>query len=156
MLSDDVYITRFRATVASLEAWLQTFGHVAHTEIGRDEASWRMTLTPNVAGACPCELMLRVDQCFDLMVGHELYEDQPIEALEAFQPLLAAIVEGRVVTRTLSTIATGMPVKVQTIVSPDGNSPWTGSWALALPGVTDNPDQLVQRDQHYLPYARGA
>ena len=152
MLSDDVYRTRFRACVSEIEAWLETLRSVARVEVGRDEASWRASVDPHVREACPFELMLRVDQHFDLTVGPETYEDQVISSLDHFAPLLRAIVAGRVITRQHITTATGTLTKIETIISPTDGAPWVGIRQL-MPRLQDGD---VHRDQHYVPYARGA
>ena len=152
MLSDDVYRTRFRAVVSEIEAWLETLRPVALVEVGRDEASWRASVDPHVPEACPFELMLRVDQRFDLTVGPETYEDQVIASLDIFVPLLKAIVAGRVVTRQHTTTATGTLTKIETIISLNDSAPWVG----VRPLIARPPEAGVHRDQHYVPYARGA
>ena len=153
MLSDDVYKTRLRSTVAALEAWLAGLRAVTSAEIGGDEASWRAAVVPSVPEGCPFELVLRMDQRFDLSVGRETYEDQPVGSLDLFQPLLAAIAGGHVITRTWSTTATGSAVRVETIVSPANGPAWTGARHLmrAL-----EADELIRHDRYYAPYARGA
>jgi hypothetical protein len=155
MLSDDVYKTQLRTTAAELEVWLATLRNVAAIDIARDEASWRVSTLPHVPEACPFELMLRSDQHFDMTVAHETYEDQPIDGLHALQPLLAAIADGRIVTRLWSTAATATLMRVETIVAPLGGSLWTRSRHL-VPANRFETDSLIRRDHHYAPYARGA
>ncbi len=155
MLSDDVYITRFRATVADLEAWLKSLSGVAAIETHRDEATWRVSAVPNANEACPFELMLRLDQRFDLTVGPETYEDQAITSMEMFTPLLAAVTNGQLVTSTWSTASTGMVVAIATKISPEGGRVWSSRRAVRTTNSTD-PDGLMRRDRHYIPYARGA
>lgn len=155
MLSDDVYKTRFRATVASLEDWLGRLRPVADVETVRDEASWRVSVLPHVAEACPFELVLRADQHFDIGVGRETYEDQQIEALDRFQPLLTAITQGAVVTSSWSTAATGTLVMVATRVLPASGKRWFRSRTIGTIGRACDT-HLIRDDQHYVPYARGA
>ncbi len=152
MLSDDVYRTRFRAVVGEIEAWLETLHLVARVEVGRDEASWRAAVEPHMREACPFELMLRVDQRFDLTVGSETYEDQVIASLDLFAPLLHSIVVGRVVTRQHTTIATGTLTKIETIIAPIDCQPWVGVRQL----ISKPLQTVVHRDRHYVPYVRGA
>ena len=155
MLSDDVYITKFRATVADLEAWLKSLSAVAAIETHRDEATWRASVVPNVIQACPFELMLRLDQRFDLTVGPETYEDQAIANMEMFMPLLAAVANGRLVTSTWSTADTGMIAAIETKISPEGGIAWSSRRTIRTANSTDH-DALIQRDHHYIAYARGA
>jgi hypothetical protein len=155
MLSDDVYKTQLRTTAAELEFWLATLRNVAAIDTARDEASWRVSALPHVPEACPFELMLRADQHYDVTVAHETYEDQPIDGLDAFQPLLAAITDGRIVTRMWSTAATATLMRIETIVSPPGGHVWTRSRQL-VPAHRFDADSIIIRDHHYAPYARGA
>jgi hypothetical protein len=154
MLSDDAYKTKLRATIASLEAWFDDLRQVAAIETSGDEVSWGAVVNPHAAGSCAFELLLRTDQCFDLSVGRETYEDQPIENLATFQPLLAAIASGRVITRTWRTPATETTIRVETIIAPEGNR-WIGARNL-LHLRTTSPDSLLKSDRHYAPYARAA
>jgi hypothetical protein len=152
MLSDDIFKTRLHATIAGLEAWLAALRNITSAEIGVDEASWRAAVVPHVAAACPFELMLRVDQRFDLGLGGEIYEDQPIETLDLFQPLLAAVVAGRVIRRTWHTTATGTAVRLETIVHlPDGGS-WIGTRQIVQ--LPTDARQQIMRDRHFAPYER--
>jgi hypothetical protein len=155
MLSDDVFKTQLRATVTGLEVWLVTLRSFVAIDVTGDEATWRVSVVPQVPEACPFELVLRMDQHFDMAIGAEIYEDQPIETLAAFQPLLSAIADGRVVTRLLSTAATATVVRVETIVSPADGSVWTRARSVASVRAFASGD-LVRHDRHYAPYARGA
>jgi hypothetical protein len=154
MQSDDVFLTNFRATVSGLEAWAAGLAAVAAIETESDESCWRVACVPHAAQACPFELMLRRDQRFDLTVGPETYEDQPIASLDMFQPLLAAIVAGRVVTSVWSTAGTGLRTGLETRIMPLAGAPWSASHALnARPQIAG---EIQRRDHHYVPYARGA
>lgn len=155
MLSDDVYLANFRATVAELEAWAATLSDVAAIEIDREESCWRVAFVPHSPQACPFELMLRRDQRFDLTVGPETYEDQLIPSLNMFKPLLAAIVGGRVVTSTWLTAATGLRTATETHIAPQGRACWSAERRL-LASKSDAGDGLLRRDHHYVPYSRGA
>ena len=154
MQSDDVYLTKFRATVNGLEAWAATLMDVAVIETGSDERCWRIACVPHALQACSFELMLRRDQCFDLTVGPETYEDQPIASLDMFKPLLAAIVAGRVVTSVWSTAGTGLRTGLATHITPPASEPWSASRTLHT--RTQARDEVQRRDHHYVPYARGA
>ena len=155
MLSDDVYQTRLRTTVTALEQWLTGLRAVASIETARDAASWRVAITPHVVEGCPLELVLRTDRQFDFSVGPETYEDQAVDTLDTFQPLLEAIAAGKVKTCRWSTAATGNLVRVATRVAPDGGARWQRSRAIGLFGWT-NAANLIRSDRHYAPYARGA
>jgi hypothetical protein len=155
MLSDDVYQTRYRTTVASLEAWLAGLRPVADVETARDVASWRVSALPHVAQACPFELVLRADQHFDIGIGRETYEDQPVETLDLFLPLLTAISRAEVVTSRWSTAATGTLVMVATRVLPASGKRWFRSRTIGAIGRASD-SHLIRADRNYVPYARGA
>jgi len=155
MLSDDVYQTRLRTTVTALEQWLCGLRALAMVETARDEACWRVAINPHVVEACPVELVLRTDRHFDFSIGPETYEDQPVDTLDMFQPLLAAIAAGRVKTCLWTTAATATLVRVATRVSPDGGAHWQRSRAIGLVGWA-NAASLIRDERHYAPYARGA
>jgi hypothetical protein len=155
MLSDDVFKTRLRVAIGELEVWLATLAPLARVDLDQDEASWRATLVPNAPEACPFELVLRIDQQFDMAVGPETYEDQPIAELAAFQPLLQAIASGRVVTSAWTTAATGTRIRVRTEIAPIDRPLWARSREL-LPAAALREPELIRHDRHYAPYARGA
>ncbi|MEQ1614882.1 MAG: hypothetical protein ABL904_19210 [Hyphomicrobiaceae bacterium] len=155
MLSDDAYKTRYRATVASLEAWLDGLRRVADVETARDEVSWRVSVRPNVPEACPFELVLRADQHFDLSIGPETYEDQAIDTLDLFQPLLVAVTRGEVKTSCWLSAGTRTLVMVATRILPTGGKRWLRSRTIGAIGRASDT-HLIRQDRHYVPYARGA
>jgi hypothetical protein len=158
MLPDDTYRTGYQATITKLEAWLATQAAVAEVEVARDTHSWRARVTPHAANACPFELALRVDQHYDLSVGLETYEDQPIDSLALFPDLLAAIVAGRVISRRLATAATGTVQAIETIVTPGDGVEWSGrrTFASRPVQVPAADADMVATDRHYVAYARAA
>ncbi|MEQ1712977.1 MAG: hypothetical protein ABL908_16460, partial [Hyphomicrobium sp.] len=153
MLSDDVYKTRLRETTAAIELWLSDLRPVAAIETARDEASWRVSVHPNVPDACPFELVLRADQQFDIAIGPETYEDLPVGSLDQMLPLLRAIADGGVITRYWTTAATGTLAKVETIVGAAASA-WRQERVIAPLRRIDAGD-LIARDCCYAPYARG-
>jgi hypothetical protein len=158
MLPDDTYRTGYQATIRTLEAWLATQADVAEVEVARDPNCWRARVTPHAANACPFELALRVDQHYDLSVGAEVYEDQPIDSLALFPELLAAIAAGRVISRRLATAATGTVQAIETIVTPGDGLEWSGRRTLAAgPALSPvNDADMVATDRHYVAYSRAA
>lgn len=155
MLADDVYKSRLRSNIVALETWLAGLRDMAAIDVEGDDASWRAAVSPGLREACPFELVLRTDQKFDLSVGREAYEDLAVASLELLPPLLVAITQGRVVTRTWATAATATPVRIETIITPATGSPWIAARALRALASNDGGG-LVMRDRHYVPYARGA
>lgn len=158
MLSDDIFRSRLATTISELQGWLTTLNGAAAVDTARDAASWRATVRPRIAQACPFEIVLRADQLLDLAVGSEVYEDEAIMQLDEIQPMLAAIADGRVVTRAWRTLATGTPVKVETLIlaKSDGQSPLWQRTRTILSGRDLRWSELVATDRRYAPYARGA
>lgn len=151
MLSDDVFRSRLQATIASLRYWVPTIADCART-LERETADfWRLAVTPAVEGACAFELMLHPSQRYDLAVAGETYEDRPVESLDLFLPLVEALVEGRVVQRRKTSLATGVTHDVETIVSLAPGKEWRDHRHRAdTPADTD----VVFDDRHFLPYRR--
>ena len=152
MLPDDTYRTSYQATIRTLEMWLATQQRVADVEVARAVGSWRARVTPHAANACPFELALRTDQHYDLSVGSETYEDQPIDSLNLFPDLLAAIAAGHVISRCIASAATGSVQAIETIVTPGEGVEWSGRRTFTRPPTTD----VVVQDRHYVAYSRAA
>jgi hypothetical protein len=112
-----------------------------------------MRLIPPIRNACPCELVLRRDQKFDIRIGEEAYEGLPIASPSLFLPLLQAVVAGNVVTRHWVSSTTGLAYSVETLVNlPDGTS-WRGE--RRNPSAPEPSElNLECENHHYLPYFR--
>lgn len=153
MLSDDIFRNQLHATANAIERWLTHYERAAVVEVSSDAASWRVNIKPHAANACPVELILRIDQCCDLMIGAETYEELPIGDLGLFPKLLQSVADGGVVTRTSSSSTTGVVCRVETIVDLGDGSAWTG-----VRQPSHNPmaaaNDLILRDRHYVAYAR--
>jgi hypothetical protein len=153
MLPDDVFRSRLEATVAALRYWVPTVSDAAAVTETAGEGYWKLAVRPFVATACPFDLMLRADQHYDITIAGEAFEDQPIESLEAFVPLITAIADGRVVQRLRIAEASGRPLSIETIVKlPDGRL-WSASRSLASATSAREPETLL-KDRHFLPYRR--
>ncbi len=152
MLPDDTYRTSYQATIRALELWLTTQQTVADVEVSRADGSWRARVTPHAANACPFELALRTDQHYDLSIGTEIYEDQPIDSLSLFPDLLEAISAGRVISRQLASAATGTVQAIETIVTPGDGTEWSGRRTFGRAPAAD----VVVSDRHYVAYSRAA
>jgi hypothetical protein len=151
LLADDVFRTKLGETTAALEGWAKKMGPFAQVE--RSETNWRIKLVPPVPNACPCELILRRDQRFDLAIGEETYEDFPVRDLDLFLPLLEAVVAGNVSTKRWVSSATGLEYQVETVVPlPDGTS-WRADRRNPL--APDPPEiNLECEGRQYVPYFR--
>jgi hypothetical protein len=162
MLPNDTFRTSYQATIRTLELWLDTQQSVANVEVARADGSWRARVTPHAANACPFELALRLDQHYDLSVGSETYEDQPIDNLGLFPDLLGAIAEGRVISRRSASAATGSIHAIETIVSPNAGMEWSGRRTFTRgmgtqgPGLRGIATDVVVTDRHYVAYSRPA
>lgn len=153
MLPSDTYRARLHETIAALRYWVPALRHVADVEDVETEAYWRLAVRPRIAEACPFELILHSDQHYDLLIGNEIFERQPVESLAAFQPLLEAIADGRVITRSWRTVATSMLAAVETIVMPAGGAAWRRIRRIAsLAHVPLEDCQAI--DRHYVRFAR--
>jgi hypothetical protein len=152
MLPTDTYRASYQATIRTLEQWLGTQQDVADVEVARADGSWRARVIPHAANACPFELALRTDQHYDLSVGSETYEDQPINNLSLFPDLLAAIAAGRVISRRFASAATGTVQAIETIVSPGDGIEWSGRRTFSSTAPAES--EVVVHDRHYVAYAR--
>lgn len=151
MLATDAYLAKLEQTIASLKAWTGFIADVAAIETGEGSSSWRLVIRPKAPQACPVELLLRHDQLYDIAVASEVYEDQPADDLELFLPLLEAIAEGRVVTRTEQSRVTGAVYAVETRIATAAGKSWVRRRALPAARLAD-PEQTIFTDRHYTPY----
>jgi hypothetical protein len=152
MLPDDTYRTNYLTTIRALELWLTTQQAVADVEVARADGSWRTRVIPHAANACPFELALRADQHYDLSIGGETYEDQPIDNLALFPDLLEAIAAGQVISRRLASTSTGALQAIETIVTSGDGVEWSGRRTFAGTPAAD----VVIFDRHYVAYSRAA
>ena len=154
MVADDVFRSRLQAAIADLRQWGATVARSTHMEQTEGHDFWKLAATPLGAAACPFELVLRMDQKYDISIAGETYEDLPITRLDLFLPLVTAIAEGRVVQRHTLAAATAALLSIETRVTLDDGEIWSQRRDLAdLPLLT--ADETLVSDRHFLPYARG-
>ena len=151
MQSDDAYRNELHALIRELRAWIEGFAEIVEYEATEAADYWRLAVMPRAATACPIELILHRNQRYDMTIGRETYEDRPIESLGLFQPLLQAIVEGHVITRTWTTLATGAHHSVETIVDLGGEI-WRAEHVNPDIATVAGRDQCAARDRHYAAY----
>ncbi len=154
MGATDVFRTELQNAIAGIRYWVPSLRHVA--ELKEDDelpAYWRLAARPHLGSACPFDLILHESAAFDVTIGPETYDGLPVSDLALFGPLLAAIAEGKVITRTWSTVGTGQVRRVETIVQPNGCEMWRQ--------VRDEPafaavplEACVRHDRHYTPFTR--
>ncbi len=153
MQAHDVFNRAFDDATAAIEAWLPTIARDATVDRERTEQYWRVRLTPHQAEACPVELMLSRSQMFDCDVGPESAVGLHISDLGLFLPLLKAVVEGRVVLRTWSALATGSELVREMIVDVATAQQWTVR-RLVQAGAAATEATAVASDHVYVAYRR--
>jgi hypothetical protein len=156
MQSDDQFRLAFEAATSRLATWAGRQQDAADVIVETVGAFWRLSLVPHAANACPVELILHRDtQSFDVQFGPEVYEGQPIEAFEAFEPLLDAAVAGHVITRNVSSGHGGLALMVQTVVQPDDRIAWIAERRMVAEAQSAVAmAAAVARDRHWVPYRR--
>lgn len=150
MLPRDQFDRRFDNVVAALTAWAETLADVAETTIETAPAFWRLRLEPLASGPCPVEVILHRSQTFDIMVGGEAYEAEPLSDLDGIKPLLAAIVAGDVATKEIRSAASNRLLETATLVGPLTNPLFERSIRSGAESET-----AITAVKHYPPYRRG-
>ena len=153
MMPDDRYQRAFDQTVGDIRSWIKQ--HKDHADITEEDAPsfWRVAIRPDVASACPAELILYRGQRYDITIGAETYTGRPMDNPGLFVKLLDAIAQGWVVTRRYASAATGQLVAVDTIVTLAHGAKWTDRRELSVLATRDIA--LERRDQHYVPFTLG-
>lgn len=149
MLSDDTFRAYLERTTAALTAWRGFVADVALCLVSVEERNVRLDLVPTTRLACPVELVLYSKQRYDIAIAGEVYEDLVLTGREEFVPLLTAITEGRVVTRTELSAVSNRPVAVETIVTLSSGQHWRRRRQIAPAEA-----ETICRDHHYLAYRR--
>lgn len=153
MLSDDVYRSKLSTVFNNLLAATRPLADVA--DITHDQTSQfvRLSMLPTARGACPVEIMIRADQLYDIQIGTEFYEDCPIERLDHFDAVIAAIISGDVIQRRAISTATGTQRSIETIVTlPDGKT-WRKRHVHG-PAPANTEAATVFLDRRFVPYRR--
>jgi hypothetical protein len=149
MLPDDVFRAYFDRTSAALMAWRGHVADVATCRVTAENRTLRLELKPNIERGCPVELVIYPRQCFDIAIGAEVYEDLPTAAVDDFVPLLAAVVDGRVLTRIEESATTGRVRAIETVVRIADGRTWRQSRRIA-----NDLGEPIVRAHHWLPYRR--
>lgn len=127
MHADDQFRLAFDAATTALTAWAERQRETAEIEIEDLGTFWRLSLAPTAANACPVDLILHRDsQRYDIQIGPETYEALVIETFELFEPLLAAVVAGRVTTCRVESAVSGALLAVETRVELGEGEMWRG------------------------------
>ena len=154
LLPDDVFRSKLEVLAASLSQWAVVHEDCATIKILNVAGYWKMTSQPHTAGACPFELQFRADQCYDVAIGGELYEDLKIGNFALYLNLVEAVAHGNV-TRILTTSAlTGALQSLETRVAlPDGTI-WSGARSHVENSRRCPPDSELNEVRRFLPYRR--
>lgn len=154
MLPDDVFRARLQTTITALKYWAPSIADAAHIQEAETGRFWKITVTPKLPNACPFELIMHFDQCYDLAIGTETYEGLPIESFEIFLPFVEAIADGNVVQRRRVSRFTGLERSVETIVTLATGFTWCEMRGDAPSTPTLEDDGTELREHRYLPYRR--
>lgn len=153
MLSDDNFRKRLQHVISALEVWAAEMEPWADIELGFIDSAWRISAAPHAETACAFEIILRPDQKFDMRVGGETYEDQPLDALTDVPQLVRAIANGRILIRCWESWTTGLKYNVETIVDlPGADEGRFEKPSPAAPPVEDA--ELMARLRTFAPYRR--
>jgi len=150
MLANDAFRSKFELTLSALRYWIPTVSDGAAVEESDMGDVWKLTARPYTPGACPFELVLRLDQHFDLLVDDYFVEDQKITDLEMFVPLVEAIEAGRVVLTHEVSALTGGRLAAACRIDMEGGAVWQS----ARGALGARNDDVILDETHYLPYRR--
>ncbi len=155
MRPDDAFRAELHDTIRTLRTWADGLSDVATVDVSEADRHWRLRLVPHAPAACPVEVILYSDQRYDIEIGPETYEGLAAEPLARYLPLLMAISEGRVLTRTWSTLATGAHHSTATrIDATDGI--WQHEHVQAAIARVADRAACGVRDRHFAPYRGSA
>jgi hypothetical protein len=155
MQSDDTFRRAYETTIAQLVTWAEQQRDASRVECENEQNFWRLRLEPLVTAACPVELIIhRPTQRFDIQIGPEGWADIAIERLSIFQPMLVAIVAGRVVTRTWLSTSSGVLLQTDTELALVDGTQWMRSRMSTL-GQQLSAAQRVSKVKHWVAYRRG-
>ncbi len=154
MLPDDVFRSRMQTTITALRYWAPSIADAARLQESETSEHWEIIVTPVVASACPFELTLHTDQCYDLAIGGETYERRPIETFDWFVPFAEAVAMGNVVQRRWISRLTGLERSVETVVSLPNGDVWREGTGVSHSMPTLDDDGTELRERRFLPYRR--
>ncbi|MGH1419959.1 MAG: hypothetical protein ACRBCJ_13975 [Hyphomicrobiaceae bacterium] len=160
MQTDDVFRAQLQNAISDIKDWAKTIASVADVLENEDTNYWRLVVKPHTFGACPIELMLSIvsgDAIYDIRIANEGYDDQPVDDLQMFVPILEAITLGQVRQRTWKSPTTNLPILVQTRVGSKARELWQTERVLS-PETTStialDLETVLLHDRHFLPFHR--
>lgn len=154
LFPDDVYRNRLSDAISALETWAARQSDVAEINIASTPSYWKLTVTPEVRGACPFELVLRADQRFNAVIGPEVYEDKLIDKFEFFPMMVRAIATGNVERIEILNALTGMVDAVEMRLTLEDGWAWIGERRLSHRTSRRQDSSEERRVFPYLPYRR--
>lgn len=152
MRANDAFRAELHDTIRDIGAWADGLTDVSGVEIAETAEHWRLRLNPRAPSACPVEIILYSDQTYDVIIGQETYEGRPLDTFPQIPRLLAAIAEGRVITREWTTVATGARHSIATVVEMSDGEVWYGERNDDIIGRVAGREACAVRDRHYSPY----
>jgi len=153
MQPHDVYNRNFDVATAELDRWLPCLADVADVDREATGAYWRVALQPHVRCGCPIELMLTRAQTCDVEIGPEGLSNQPVTDFSLYLPLLQAVVDGHVVHRRWSALATRCVLTREIVVHLADGREWSVRRVVSA-GTAATEQTATASDHVYLPYRR--
>lgn len=154
MASDDSFRQRLQHVISALESWAKEMQPYADIEYGPINGAWHIHAVPHAETACPFEIILRPDRKFDLVVGGQTFEDQPLDVLTDIPQMVRAISNGRVLIRHWTSSSTGLEYKVEASIDIPGSD--EGDFVRENPDAPSNEEtELIAFVEGFAPYRRG-
>lgn len=154
MQSDDAFRRAYEQATADLAVMAEALSSVAAVTVESAASFWRLALRPKATAACPIELVLDPEkQSFDVQIGADTWEGSPIDDLATLRHLVAAVVAGRVISRSTMSPSTGSTFAVETLLDLGGGVTWTRRRTLPL-GKNHAAETSTTIDRHWAAYRR--
>ena len=149
MLPDDVFRHRLEQTLVEIEASAARLRECAAVSVTAKPNYWRAIVMPNLAAACPFDLMICADQTFNLKLANEAYTRLPVDRFELFPHLVRAIEAGQVEKISKYSTMTDALVAVAMRVALAPGWDWIEERRLSPASTAEE-----WRTHRYLPYRR--
>jgi hypothetical protein len=160
MQSDDVFQRLREALADEARERFAELADAATTHLEDEPTYLAMTARPKTQSACGLTAVISSEQCVDLEIAGEIYQDLPAVHVEDLLSLFTAAIRGEVVTRTWRHRASGRTVAVDTVFD-SGTAAAAlvakNGWQLArlLPGNEPSIRETSQAtDKRFTPWRR--
>lgn len=154
MITDDRFQRRLRDLAARYLDWARGLAGVGEIKVEDAGGYWRFAAMPDPANSCPFEILVHPGDKVDLFIADQVYEERSLDPLERLLPLTAAIADGQVITRHWLSAATGLLLRVETIIAMADDTVWRDGHDLAPDNIPATTPHWLKRDRHYVPYKR--